>query len=109
KVSASADVLKTVVFDVCRIIGMAGSWDIPDIIIVCRTCIGIADHGGKGRPAGDSVHQTAEKFRPVGFFPCRGIPAFSRCPAIQKLLQLLFIECDPRRQTVYDYADRRRM
>ena len=97
------------VTDLGRIVGMAGTGAVPEIVIVPGTGVGIADDGGDGGTAGHIAHQTGEELRAVRFFPGGGGGAAARRTPVQKGLQFVKIDGKACRDSLHGHTDGRGM
>ena len=103
---ASGGVLRAAVFDMRRIVGMAGPRIVDKRGVVRRTDVRVADDRGNRRTAAHTVYQPAEEFRHVRLPARGGVSRPPRCAAIQEYLQARRIDALPCRDALYGNADR---
>ena len=107
EVAASRHVLKAPVLHLGGVVGVARAGDVPEVVIVPRPGVGVADEGGQGGAAGAALRQAGEDLRPVPLLPGGGPGAPARGPAVEEGLEFLQVDGLPGGQAVHRHPDAR--
>ena len=100
-------ILKAPVFHLGGIVGMSRPGNVPEISIVPRAGIGIANDRRQRGTAGSPLAEPRQKLRLVPLLPRGGPVPRPRGPAVQKDLELLQVHRLTRRQAVHRHPDGR--
>ena len=91
EMSAAGGILEASVFDLGRVVRMAGSGLVLQVRVVPGTNVLISNHRSNRGAAGISINNSTKKFGTVIFLAWGRPVVLARCPSVQELLKLFCI------------------
>ena len=107
EVSAPGHILKAAVLHLGGVVGVAGTGDVLQVLIVPGPGVGVPDNGGQGRPASLALDQAGKNLRLVPLLPGGGPGAGAGGTPGQKGLELLQVHRLPGGDAVHRDPDGR--
>ena len=106
KLAAAADIVVSAEANVGRVIGVRGTDNAPQGLVVAAARVRVADEDAQRRAAGHAVRQPGDNLRRIRLAPRGGQRPLSGRAARQKRAQPLRIDAQPGGQPVHDGAHR---